>query len=123
MLDGRVLEASQVEYKPFGKPPLQRELLRRSAFSGSATVESDLFADMTNEAAHAVRNFGSRKMPTAPKQDKQITHAHCFCNTTSAVTQSGVFLRLGFVESNLPLIQKSSISLTLARTSMGPTKF
>ena len=27
MLDGRVLEASQVEYKPFGKPPLQRELV------------------------------------------------------------------------------------------------
>ena len=25
MLDGRVLEASQVQYKPFGKPPLQRE--------------------------------------------------------------------------------------------------
>ena len=25
MLDGRVLGASQVEYKPFGKPPLQRE--------------------------------------------------------------------------------------------------
>ena len=25
MLDGRVLEASQVEYNPFGKPPLQRE--------------------------------------------------------------------------------------------------
>ena len=25
MLDGRVLEASQVEYKPFGKPPLKRE--------------------------------------------------------------------------------------------------
>ena len=25
MLDGRELEASQVEYKPFGKPPLQRE--------------------------------------------------------------------------------------------------
>ena len=29
MLDGRVLEASQVEYKPFGKPPLQRETRRR----------------------------------------------------------------------------------------------
>ena len=26
MLDGRVLGASQVEYEPFGKPPLQREL-------------------------------------------------------------------------------------------------
>ena len=26
MLDGRVLEASQVQYKPFGKPPLQREV-------------------------------------------------------------------------------------------------
>ena len=25
MLDGRVLGASQVEYKPFGKPPLQRD--------------------------------------------------------------------------------------------------
>ena len=25
MLDGRVSEASQVQYKPFGKPPLQRE--------------------------------------------------------------------------------------------------
>ena len=25
MLDGQVLEASQVEYKPFGKPPLKRE--------------------------------------------------------------------------------------------------
>ena len=25
MLGGRVLEASQVEYKPFGKTPLQRE--------------------------------------------------------------------------------------------------
>ena len=30
MLDGRVLGASQVEYKPFGKPPLQRERWRRS---------------------------------------------------------------------------------------------
>ena len=29
MLDGRVLEASQVEYKPLGKPPLQREPGRR----------------------------------------------------------------------------------------------
>ena len=28
MLDGRVLGASQVEYKPFGKPPLQREILK-----------------------------------------------------------------------------------------------
>ena len=28
MLDGRVLEASQVEYKPFGKPPLKREAQR-----------------------------------------------------------------------------------------------
>ena len=28
MLDGRVLGASQVEYRPFGKPPLQREMPR-----------------------------------------------------------------------------------------------
>ena len=31
MLDGRVLEASQVEYKPFGKPPLQREVASSKA--------------------------------------------------------------------------------------------
>ena len=38
MLDGRVLEASQVEYKPFGKPPLQRERLEHGApgFLGAA---------------------------------------------------------------------------------------
>ena len=32
MLDGRVLEASQVEYKPFGKPPLQREIQGMQGF-------------------------------------------------------------------------------------------
>ena len=26
MLDGRVLGASQVEYKPFGKPPLKKKV-------------------------------------------------------------------------------------------------
>ena len=31
-LDGRVLEASQVEYKPFGKPPLQREIQGMQGF-------------------------------------------------------------------------------------------
>ena len=32
MLDGRVLEASQVEYNPFGKPPLQREVQGMQGF-------------------------------------------------------------------------------------------
>ena len=31
MLDGRVLGASQVEYKPFGKPPLKREVASSKA--------------------------------------------------------------------------------------------
>ena len=35
MLDGRVLEASQVEYKPFGKPPLKREVRLRTAEKSS----------------------------------------------------------------------------------------
>ena len=35
MLDGRVLEASQVEYEPFGKTPLKREL-ETVRFSSSA---------------------------------------------------------------------------------------
>ena len=40
MLDGRVLEASQVEYKPFGKPPLQREMIIfQKPFPGAARTE------------------------------------------------------------------------------------
>ena len=35
MLDGRVLEASQVEYKPFGKPALKREPASSRASSQS----------------------------------------------------------------------------------------
>ena len=34
MLDGRVLGASQVEYKPFRKPPLKREFNAENAFPG-----------------------------------------------------------------------------------------
>ena len=38
MLDGRVLGASQVEYKPFGKPPLKREIQHKwRQFNTSAT--------------------------------------------------------------------------------------
>ena len=36
MLDGRVLGASQVEYRPFGKPPLKREVGRRCRRPGRA---------------------------------------------------------------------------------------
>ena len=38
MLDGRVLEASQVEYKPFGKPPLQREVHGTRGTTGSCLL-------------------------------------------------------------------------------------
>ena len=42
MLDGRVLGASQVEYKPFGKPPLKREPLHTSW--SQTTADKDLVA-------------------------------------------------------------------------------
>ena len=38
MLDGRVLGASQVEYKPFGKPPLKRESFGRLAAGSSLAL-------------------------------------------------------------------------------------
>ena len=38
MLDGRVLQASQVEYKPFGKPPLQREHVQALIWSVQGAV-------------------------------------------------------------------------------------
>ena len=40
MLDGRVLGASQVEYKPFGKPPLKREG-RRQRVGGVRVSDSE----------------------------------------------------------------------------------
>ena len=39
MLDGRVLGASQVEYKPFGKPPLQREVPGMQGFLEKPCIE------------------------------------------------------------------------------------
>ena len=39
MLDGRVLEVSQVEYKPFGKPPLQREIAGMQGFPEYPCIE------------------------------------------------------------------------------------
>ena len=44
MLDGRVLGASQVEYKPFGKPPLKREqpLMWQNKDFGDAIIANGL---------------------------------------------------------------------------------
>ena len=39
MLDGRVLGASQVEYKPFGKPPLKKNSDGGSSTAGSVVAE------------------------------------------------------------------------------------
>ena len=45
MLDGRVLGAPQVEYRPFGKPPLKREVLC-SVFALSRGAASELHAEL-----------------------------------------------------------------------------
>ena len=42
MLDGRVLEASQVEYKPFGKPPLKREVAGRRGWPDARTMTGNI---------------------------------------------------------------------------------
>ena len=43
MLDGRVLEASQIEYKPFGKPPLKRERQARTRLQSDFGLATSLF--------------------------------------------------------------------------------
>ena len=48
MLDGRVLEASQVEYDPFGKPPLQREVS-----SLKSSIQWRIKSSIANSRAHA----------------------------------------------------------------------
>ena len=54
MLDGRVLEASQVEYKPFGKPPLQREVLGMQGFFGKTLHWTEIFNTSANTIATRV---------------------------------------------------------------------
>ena len=52
MLDGRVLGASQVEYKPFGKRPLKREI-------GGTNVTNARFLGQRGESS----SRGPRHLP------------------------------------------------------------
>ena len=72
MLDGRVLEASQVEYKPFGKPPLQRERYLYwvdAAAELGATARGRLHGHPL--AARVSSNFPSPSLETAPVEAPQ----------------------------------------------------
>ena len=53
MLDGRVLGASQVEYKPFGKLPLKREIPGMQGFPGEIPpkFDSESFNTSANTSA------------------------------------------------------------------------
>ena len=53
MLDGRVLEASQVEYEPFGKTPLKREVSqsRELLYSVPAALCEEIARAATEELA------------------------------------------------------------------------
>ena len=53
MLDGRVLGASQVEYKPFGNPPLKREIQHKwHQFNTSATCATCVHIPVARLARH-----------------------------------------------------------------------
>ena len=54
MLDGRVLGASQVEYKPFRKPPLKREVERLLDEAGQRAQEVERGAAQAVEETAAV---------------------------------------------------------------------
>ena len=64
MLDGRVLEASQVEYKPFGKPPLQREVRllhwRRIGRTGLSRLARPAVLEVRPEAQPVPPDAGAR---------------------------------------------------------------
>ena len=53
MLDGRVLGASQVEYKPFGKPPLKR---KNTANAGNFTTVGDVSTGTLTASGAATRS-------------------------------------------------------------------
>ena len=62
MLDGRVLGASQVEYKPFGKPPLKREIPGMQGFPGKTLHWTEIFNTSANTSAICIH------IPAAPSQ-------------------------------------------------------
>ena len=65
MLDGRVLEASQVAYKPFGKPPLQREIPGMQGFPGkNPALDRDL-QHKCQYKCHSCPHFCRAKPPKA----------------------------------------------------------
>ena len=61
MLDGRVLGASQVEYKPFGKPPLKRE--RRGLEDPLAANRGHVAARQENSLLQSQMQLGSLQYP------------------------------------------------------------
>ena len=91
MLDGRVLGASQVEYKPFGKPPLKRE--QRWFTQGLGVVPaSNSDASLENEARHLnrPRRAGSggpcvwqQCMLNPPVRDSREIHRRGRCSKQS----------------------------------------
>ena len=64
MLDGRVLEASQVEYKPFGKPPLQREAGRRGGGAERLPPKEQLY-QLYEQATREPLQFPFRRLSEA----------------------------------------------------------
>ena len=78
MLDGRVLGASQVEYKPFGKPPLQRE--KGSQKKGSPKKREKWFplAKLDIAGRHGVRGLFAAIL----SRRKQLDLPHLLCLTS-----------------------------------------
>ena len=75
MLDGRVLEASQVQYKPFGKPSLQRESssffslgshLFGERWAAATEVQQEMFSHFALISVERANSFWPRKLSAAP---------------------------------------------------------
>ena len=85
MLDGRVLGASQVEYKPFGKPPPSKERAPPSKSaavtvpSGTPTVPCALQNVRLTRLTGMKKNFGGlvHHMPSAIKQNQMDGSLFC----------------------------------------------
>ena len=79
MLDGRVLEASQVEYKPFGKPPLQREgrSFRDSLGGGASLAVAPVILTLGAGPSGFSKQVSGRrpKLPRQPWQTRAVARA------------------------------------------------
>ena len=107
MLDGRMLEASQVEYDPFGKPPLQREV-------------SSLKNTMEDKILHC-QFPGARQRPTCAPLILKCTTVSYTSNSLAQASETPPFSSFSNSE-NLQILRRTPAKHPRGRPAHHPAR-